>query len=112
MTRAAAISRAQRYFDSGEFKQELARGVAIPTESQNRERAPELARYLESESQPALEKLGFTCRTLTQARAKGPFLFAERIEDPALPTILGYGHGDVIRGLDTMWHAGVSPWAM
>jgi hypothetical protein len=32
---------------------------------------------------PALEQLGFTCRTLTQARAKGPFLFAERIEDPA-----------------------------
>src|SRR6188472_411521 len=74
MTRAAAIARAQRYFDSGEFKQELARRVAIPTESQNPERAPDLARYLESEIKPALEKLGFKCRTLTQARAKGPFL--------------------------------------
>ena len=31
---------------------------------------------------PALEALGFTCRILTQAKAKGPFLFAERIEDP------------------------------
>src|ERR1044072_5634392 len=112
MTRAAAISRAQSYFDSGEFKQELARRVAIPTESQNPERSRELARYLESEIQPALEKLGFKCRTLTQARAKGPFLYAERIEDPALPTVLGDGHGDVIRGLDAMWHAGLSPWTL
>src|SRR4029078_13700165 len=109
MTRAAAIARAQSYFDSGEFKQELARRVAIPTESQNPERAPDLARYLESEIKPALEKLGFKCRTLTQARAKGPFLYGERIEDPALPTVLGYGHGDVIRGLDSMWHAGRRP---
>jgi acetylornithine deacetylase/succinyl-diaminopimelate desuccinylase-like protein len=112
MTRATAIARAQRYFDSGEFKRELGRRIAIPTESQNPERAPELARYLETEIKPALEKLGFTCRTLTQSRAKGPFLFAERIEDPALPTILGYGHGDVIRGLDAGWHEGLSPWTL
>src|SRR6188472_662044 len=112
MTRAAAIARAQRYFDSGEFKQELARRVAIPTESQNPERALDLARYLESEIQPALEHIGFKCRTLNQPRAKGPFLYAERIEDPALPTILGYGHGDVIRGLDKDWSEGLSPWTL
>jgi acetylornithine deacetylase/succinyl-diaminopimelate desuccinylase-like protein len=100
MSRAAAISRAEAYFDSGAFKADLSRRVAIPTESQNPERGAELARYLDSEIRPALEKLGFTCRTLTQARAKWPFLYAERIENPALPTILGYGHGDVIRGLD------------
>src|ERR1041384_1993541 len=112
MTRAAAISRAQTYFDSGTFKADLARRIAIPTESQNPERAPDLARYLESKTHPAREKLGCKCRTLTQARAKGPFLYAERIEDPALPTVLGYGHGDVIRGLDSMWHAGLSPWTL
>ena len=59
MTRAAAIARAHSYFDSGTFRADLARRVAIPTESQNPERAPDLARYLESEIQPALEKLGF-----------------------------------------------------
>jgi len=112
MTRAAAISRAHRYFDSGEFQQDLARRVAIRTESQNPERTQDLARYIKSEIQPALEKLGFRCRTLSQARAKGPFLYAERIEDPALPIVLGYGHGDVIRGLDTMWQAGLSPWTL
>src|ERR1700754_1886875 len=112
MTRAAAIARAEAYFDSGAFKTDLARRVAIPTESQNPERAGDLARYLSSEMVPALEKLGFTCRTLTQARAKGPFLFAERIEDPALPTVFGYGHGDVIRGLDAGWNEGLSPWTV
>src|ERR1041385_2441674 len=110
MSRAAAIARAEAYFDSGAFKSDLSRRVAIPTESQNPERKEELARYLSSEIAPALEKLGFTCRTLTHPLAKGPFLYAERIESPQNQTILGYGHGDVIRGLDASWHAGLSPW--
>jgi acetylornithine deacetylase/succinyl-diaminopimelate desuccinylase-like protein len=110
MTRADAISRATDYFDSGRFKTDLARRIAIPTESQNAERGPELARYLSSEIAPALDKLGFTCRTLTQDRAKGPFLYAQRLEDPTLPTVFGYGHGDVIRGLESGWKAGLSPW--
>ena len=112
MTRSAAIARAEAYFNSGAFKADLARRVAIPTESQNPERKPDLTRYLESEIAPALEQLGFKCRTLTQEKAKGPFLFAERIEDPALPTVFGYGHGDVIRGLDSGWNAGLSPWTL
>ena len=40
MTRDAAIARAEHYFDSGEFSADLARRVAIPTESQNPERGP------------------------------------------------------------------------
>src|SRR2546421_12328717 len=112
MSRAAAISHAEAYFDSGAFKNDLSRRVAIPTESQNPERKEDLARYLSSEIAPALQKLGFKCRTLSQARAEGPFLYAERIEDPALPTVLGYGHGDVIRGLDASWQAGLSPWTL
>ena len=112
MTRAAAIARATDYFDTGRFKADLARRVAIPTESQNPERKAELARYLDAEIAPALEALGFTCRTLTHPKAKGPFLFAERIEDASLPTVFGYGHGDVIRGLDAGWKAGLSPWTL
>jgi acetylornithine deacetylase/succinyl-diaminopimelate desuccinylase-like protein len=61
---------------------------------------------------PALEAMGFTCRVLTQSKARGPFLYAERIEDKALPTALGYGHGDVIRGLDSSWTNGLSPWQL
>jgi acetylornithine deacetylase/succinyl-diaminopimelate desuccinylase-like protein len=110
MTRDAAISRATDHFDSGAFKQDLARRVAMPTESQNPERAPVLREYLEAEMRPALEALGFTCRILEQKN--WPFLFAERQEDPALPTVFGYGHGDVIRGLDDGWEEGLSPWKL
>ncbi|MEW5880339.1 MAG: M20 family metallopeptidase [Pseudomonadota bacterium] len=112
MTRTAAISRAQQQFDSGEFRATLARRIAIPTESQNPERAPVLAQYLHQELQPAFEAMGFECRTLTAPRAKAPFLFAQRIEDPKLPTVFGYGHGDVIRGLDAEWKEGLSPWTL
>ena len=36
-------------------------------------------------------------------------LLATRIEDAGLPTILGYGHGDVIRGLEEQWTKGKGP---
>lgn len=112
MTRTSAITRAQQQFDSGEFRAILARRIAIPTESQNPERAPVLAQYLHQELQPAFEAMGFECRTLTAPRAKAPFLFAQRIEDPKLPTVFGYGHGDVIRGLEPEWKEGLSPWTL
>jgi acetylornithine deacetylase/succinyl-diaminopimelate desuccinylase-like protein len=112
MTRSAAISRVERLFDSGEFRASLARRIAIPTESQNPERAAVLASYLSDEMVPAFEAMGFSCRTLTHPKAKAPFLYAERIEDPALPTVLGYGHGDVIRGLEPEWREGLSPWQL
>jgi acetylornithine deacetylase/succinyl-diaminopimelate desuccinylase-like protein len=112
MTRAAAIAHAQDYFDSGRFKTDLSRLVAMPTESQNPERAPVLAQYLETEMRPLLESLGFGCTLLTHPLARGPFLLARRIEDESLPTIFGYGHGDVIRGLDAQWSEGLSPWRL
>ncbi len=112
MTRTAAIARAGEQFDSGEFRATLARRIAVPTESQNPDRAAVLAGYLSDEMKPAFETMGFECRTLTHSRAKAPFLFAQRIEDPALPTVFGYGHGDVIRGLEPEWKAGLSPWQL
>ncbi|WP_414474615.1 M20 family metallopeptidase [Microvirga sp. M2] len=112
MTRETAIAKAENYFDSGALKTDLARLVAMPTESQNPERAETLTAYIETEMRPLLESLGFTCRTLHHPKAKGPFLYAERIESPDVPTILGYGHGDVIRGLDKDWNQGLSPWAL
>ena len=110
MTRQAAIDSVHAEFDSGAFKALLARRLAIPTESQNPDRAADLARYIDAEMIPAFEAMGFSWKVLSHARAKGPFLIAERIEDPALVTIFGYGHGDVIRGQDGQWHAGLSPW--
>ena len=59
MTRAAAIAAAETYFDEGGFTADLARRVAIPTESQVAAPAPVLAAYLADEIAPTLKRLGF-----------------------------------------------------
>ena len=111
MTRDSAIARAHAYFDDGTFLEDLTRRVAIPTESQTPERRADLYAYLEGEMTPLLEGMGFTCRVIDNAIAdSGPFLVAERLEDEHAPTVLTYGHGDVIRGLDDLWREGLFPW--
>ena len=112
MTREAAIRHVSDYFDSGAFEADLARRVAIASESQNPDRAAELQRYLDAEMKPAFDALGMRWRVLTHLKAKGPFLYGERIEGEGLPTVFGYGHGDVIRGQDGRWRDGLSPWTM
>jgi acetylornithine deacetylase/succinyl-diaminopimelate desuccinylase-like protein len=112
MSRDAALSASAGHFDSGAFEATLARLVAVPTESQNPERDGDLLAYLEQEIAPAFAAMGFSSQIVTVPSAKGPFLIAQRIEDPALQTVLGYGHGDVIRGLDAQWAEGLSPWAL
>src|SRR5262249_60272156 len=108
MTRAAAIARAHRYCDSGDFLVDLRRRVAIPSTSQEPERAPALRRYLDDEMVPSLAPLGFTSRVLDNPSGP-PFLVAERTEDGAAVTVLIYGHGDTVRGLDDLWRAGPFP---
>ena len=112
MTRLAAIELAKKAFDDGSFKASLKARIERPTESQNPERHSELLAYLSEVLQPAFEAMGFKCQQLTHPKAKAPFLFAQRIESPELPTVLGYGHGDVIRGLESEWRTGVSPWTL
>src|SRR5579859_6646493 len=110
MTRAAALSAIEKYFDSGSFLADLGRRVAIRTESQNPERQAELERYLDTEMSESLSKLGMTTRIFPNPKGKGgPFLIAELMEDPKRPTVLLYGHGDVIRGQDEQWRAGLGP---
>src|SRR3712207_9194641 len=94
MTREAAIHRAENLLASGAFKGELARLIAMPTESQNPQWASILEEYLAIGIRPMLENLGFTCTRLTHPSAQTPFMFAERVEGKELPTILGYGHGE------------------
>lgn len=112
MSRQSAILRSEAYFDSGRLWIDLARRVAAPTESQNSARSDELRHYLECELRPKFESLGFACDLLTDPKARAPFLYAERIEDAALPTAFGYGHGDVIRGLESEWKDSLSPWVL
>jgi acetylornithine deacetylase/succinyl-diaminopimelate desuccinylase-like protein len=112
MSRADAIAKAQDYFDSGRFMTDLGRRVAIPTASQEPERAGALGDYLESEMRPTFEALGFRCRIVANPKGAGPFLIAERRESPKLPTVFSYGHGDVIRGQEAEWRSGLSPWTL
>jgi acetylornithine deacetylase/succinyl-diaminopimelate desuccinylase-like protein len=113
MSRAQAISAAERYFDDGRFLADLARRVALPTESQNPARATALADYLEIEMAESLERMGFSCVIIPNpSGSHGPFLVAERIEDASLPTVLTYGHGDVIRGQEEQWRPGLEPWKL
>jgi len=113
VSREQAIERAERYFDGGGFFAELSRRVAIKTESQEAGSKSELERYLVQEMEPSLNRLGFLGRILRNpVETGGPFLFAERIEDPSLVTVFTYGHGDVIRGQEPQWRAGLSPWTL
>ena len=112
MTRAASIAEAHTYFDSKAFHADLARRVAIPTESQNPDRAAALSAYLTDELTPSLDALGFECRVYDNPKNGGPFLIAIRMEGADVPTVMSYGHGDVIRGLDAQWRAGIAPWKL
>ncbi|HEX6958375.1 MAG TPA: M20 family metallopeptidase [Ferrovibrio sp.] len=113
MTRDAAIRAATAYLDEGGFAADLARRVAIPTESQNPDRRAALAEYLDREMRGTLEALGFDCAIhRNPAPNGGPFLVAIRREPGAKKTLFSYGHGDVIRGQEAQWRSGLNPWQL
>jgi acetylornithine deacetylase/succinyl-diaminopimelate desuccinylase-like protein len=113
VTREKALAAAAAWFDEDALRADLARRIAIPTESQNSARAAELARYLSDEIGPGLARLGFAWEIWTNpVEGAPPLLFAARHEGAALPTVLGYGHGDVVAGHDGRWRDGRSPWAL
>jgi acetylornithine deacetylase/succinyl-diaminopimelate desuccinylase-like protein len=113
VNRQDLLDRARRWFDSGEFHAVLARRVAHRTDSQERDSVPRLTRYLEADIGPSLAGLGFTWRLIDNPVAGfGPFLLGERHEAAGLPTLFTYGHGDVVRGDDARWRAGLAPWEL
>jgi acetylornithine deacetylase/succinyl-diaminopimelate desuccinylase-like protein len=109
MTRALAIDAAAGYLASGRFAADLDRRVGYRTESAGGN-ARDLARYLDEEITPELTRLGFTAETFAAAGQTPPYLIGWRIESPDLKTILMYGHGDVVAGMDDAWSAGLVPW--
>ncbi|MEO0995428.1 MAG: M20 peptidase family dipeptidase, partial [Pseudomonadota bacterium] len=56
--RAAAVAAAEDALDSGRFEEDLARLVAIPSESQVAEGLPHCARYLSEAMEPRLSAMG------------------------------------------------------
>jgi acetylornithine deacetylase/succinyl-diaminopimelate desuccinylase-like protein len=110
MTRTDAIARARQYLHSGEFLAELDRRVGYPTESQNPERRDALRAYLVDELQPAFSKLDFASRLIESPTGKTPYLLAEYRESASVPTVLIYGHGDVVDGMVGEWRDNLDPW--
>lgn len=112
-SRAAAVGRAVAYAESGALQRDLTDLVAYRTESQNPDQRQALYDYLRSAVAPRLQGLGFSCQVKDNPVDGGPpFLLAERLEDPALPTALMYAHGDVVRGYDEQWRDGLAPWRL
>jgi acetylornithine deacetylase/succinyl-diaminopimelate desuccinylase-like protein len=113
MHRTQSLADASAYFDDGGFFADLQRRVAFRTESDTGAATPALGAYLRDELVPPLSAMGFACEIVENPVAGGgPFLIARRIEDPALPTVLSYGHGDVVSGQDAQWDEGLGPWAL
>jgi acetylornithine deacetylase/succinyl-diaminopimelate desuccinylase-like protein len=111
VTRSAAIASATEYFDSGDFLMDLTRRVAFRTESGVADHRPDVFAYLEHEMVPAANRLGAHARVLDNPIVGGgPLLLAERHEDPSLPTVLTYGHADVVPAEPLRWRAGLDPW--
>ncbi|WP_323118142.1 M20 family metallopeptidase [Burkholderia alba] len=113
MSRTAALHHAAEHFDSGAFLADLTRRVAFRTESQEAGQADALRGYLSDELVPSAAGLGFATRIVDNpVPGAGPFLIATRHESDALPTVLIYGHGDVVRGYDAQWRAPLAPWTV
>ena len=112
MSRQAALDRAAAHYDSGRFVAELARLIAVPSESQEARGAPHLAAYLTEHLRPALEHMGFVCRVLVNPVQGGP-LAAGRADRGS-----GSADGSGLRPRRrdprprAAWREGLSPWRL
>ncbi|MGK3201141.1 M20 family metallopeptidase [Amycolatopsis sp. MEPSY49] len=106
------LDQARAHVDSGAFFAELARLVAYPTVSDAPEGRAAIQAYLGEVLTPALTGLG--CEVTQHANsdpAGGPFLVGVRTEGEGLPTLLCYGHADVV-GEAGQWRDGLDPWTL
>ncbi|MGO2581835.1 MAG: M20 peptidase family dipeptidase, partial [Halomonas sp.] len=111
--REHALQLAVNELTNGNFYRSLARRVALKTVSQDPSRQDTLHDYLNNEMSPLLTELGFDCQIIANPSAgQPPLLIGQRIEDPALSTLLLYGHGDVTDGQEDKWANGIDPWAL
>ena len=112
-TREGAIAGALAAFDAGRFRDRLAGLVAIPSTLQEPGREADVQRYLDDAIRPWLRRMGFGVQVhANPVPGFGPILTAERIEHASRPTVLTYGHGDTVRGLDDQWDPGLNPWVL
>ncbi|MET1415408.1 M20 family metallopeptidase [Roseibium sp. HPY-6] len=112
-TREAAIDAVSRFFKDGGFQAELADRIAVKTSSREDQHKDELRRYLDELMRQRFETMGFSVDIHpNKMLERAPFLVAKRQEDPALPTLFCYGHGDTVPGEDGRWSEGRDPWQL
>ncbi|MBI36074.1 MAG: hypothetical protein CL568_00640 [Alphaproteobacteria bacterium] len=105
------IKSIEKYFDDGEFIKDLNLLIESKTESQIDNSLETLNNYFLNHLTPSLNKYGFKTEISDNPNPKaGPLLIAERIENKDLPTILIYGHSDVVVGQEDEWDRGLDPW--
>lgn len=113
-----AVIAAHDYFARGLFETEFAEAIACPTCSPESDPARrQFERYFDRVVGPQLDAAGFRRSVhanplAEEVAAAGPFLVAERIEDPALKTVLIYGHADTVAGMDENWDDGLAPFVL
>ena len=111
MSRDLALAAIDDYYQNGTFEAELAGRISYKTESNLPNCEAALHGYLADNLVPYLSDMGFTCSVYPNPRSDaGPFLVARRIEGNDVPTVMTYGHGDVVAGYDDQWDDAMSPW--
>ena len=111
MSRDHALAAIDDYYQNGTFEAELAGRISYKTESNLPNCEAALQDYLADDLVPYLSDMGFTCSVYPNPRSDaGPFLVARRIEGNDVPTVMTYGHGDVVAGYDDQWDDAMSPW--
>ena len=111
MSRDLALAAIDDYYQNGTFEAELAGRISYKTESNLPNCEAALQGYLADDLVPYLSDMGFTCSVYPNPSSDaGPFLVARRIEGNDVPTVMTYGHGDVVAGYDDQWDDAMSPW--
>ncbi|QHC23540.1 M20 family metallopeptidase [Streptomyces sp. GS7] len=107
------VQQAEDYVDSGAFFADLSAMVRYPTESARPGGYIAVKAYLDEVLVPALHGLGCSVVAYPNPDSSGgPFLVGTRVESPEFPTLLCYGHADVVDGHAGRWSEGRDPWTL
>jgi acetylornithine deacetylase/succinyl-diaminopimelate desuccinylase-like protein len=107
--RQSTLSETRKAASGPAFREGLAELIAYPSDASKAANAGALSGYLDHVG-ALLGSIGF--ETLRTEADGHPFLIARRIEDPELPTMLSYSHGDTVPGMEGRWRAGRDPWTL
>lgn len=111
ITRTELLEQASIHVDSGAFFEDLSRLVAYPTESSKPSGAQAIEAYLDEVVVPRLTELGCKVQLFKNWKdTRNTFVIATLVEAEDLPTVLTYGHVDVVAGQDGDWDSRRSPW--